>query len=463
MNKTLLVLPKTSRFEKVNGTILSGPAGALVDSCLTGYDTCYADEFTQTTHHSEIILTGQASLDAFAPGHDLNMHRGYVWTPPNRKIIATYWPQDCVDMQDYESDDEDDEASAGSTGKDGSPTSRANYRFWFMRDLEKLRNTPAPLKHEYNLVGNLRAASILAGAKGEHLYFDLESHPQNYITCFSFALGDSPVYTCSIYYRGQMQAHGLTVMAALARAFSRNKIIIHNAGFDLPFLALFHNIPFGPDIEDTMLMGHRIWPEAEKSLAHAITLWLNEYYHKNTGGTWNPRTPAQLDTLLRYNSKDVATLRAVHRAQWRYAHASGDSGLVRSMVQVNSSIYNYLWAGLHGFPLNGLKLAYYLRRRRADKEQWNRIINIAVGYPMNPGSSQQLGDYFINRLKYDVLKRTETGAPKCDEATLYKYLLKYSNPAVRLILKYKRALKVHGELGFETWNKQLKYEPKIDV
>lgn len=456
MNKTLLVLPRPSRFDKINERILAGPAEDLVNSCLKDYDVCYAADFNLTTPHEKIILTGQASLDAFTPGHDLNMHRGYVWTPPNRKIIATYWPQDCCDLQDYESDDDDDEASAGSNGKDGSPTSRSNYRFWFMRDVEKLHRTPLPIAHTYNLISNGAAAQILSSAQGQHLYFDLESHPNNYITCFSFALGDGPVYTCSIYYKECLEPQGLQCMAALARAFLNNKIIIHNAGFDLPFLALYHNIPFGPDIEDTMLMGHRIWPEAEKSLAHAITLWLNEYYHKNTGGTWSPRTGAQLDTLLRYNSKDVATLRAIHKAQWRYAHASGDPGLVRSMVQVNSSIYNYLWAGLHGFPINGLTLAHHLRQRRADKEQWARIIKIAVGYEMNPGSSQQLADYFIARLKYDVLKRTESGEPCCNEATLYKYLLKYKNPAVRLILKYKRALKVAGELGFETWNHDIK-------
>jgi len=451
MFKTLLVLPQPSRFDKANDKVLAGPAADLVAECLPpGYDVMYARSFRLGLPYTHIVLTGQPSLDAFVKDKRLDLHRGYVWNSQLTKHVATYWPQDCVDIRDSEYSGADDEdAEAGSTSKDGGKTARANYRFWFKRDIHKLYNTPKPLQYDLNYLTNAQIAQILGQVKGRTLYFDLESHPDNYITCFSFAYDDSPIFTAAIHFRNQLMPDGLRAMAALARAFSRNKIVIHNAGFDLPFLAHFHHIPFGQDIEDTMLMNHRIWPEAEKSLAHAITLWLNEPYHKDTGGTWNPQTTAQLNNLLRYNGKDVATLRAVHRAQWDFVNSSGDTGLRDSIVQVNSSIFPYLYTSLHGFPVNGLKLAHYLNNRRKVMAFWARVIKIAVGYELNPGSTQQVADYLINRMHYDVLARTETGAPQVDESTLYRYLIKYSNPVIRFLLKYKRAAKVAGELGFQ--------------
>ena len=74
-----------------------------------------------------------------------------------------------------------------------------------------------------------------------------------------------------------------------------------------------------------------------------------------------------------------------------------------------------------------------------------------AGYSLNPGSPQQLVEYFITGLFYPVLAKTDSGSPSVDEATLYKYLGKFKNPIIRAILKYKRARKVAGELGFAYW------------
>ena len=500
MHKTLLVLPKPSRFDIANNGVLMGPARELVDATLGDdtYDIIYAPEFnleydtssqrpsviqqsgnagspkpmgrvgrtSQTTitespsrnaasSYDYIILTGQESLDRFIPGKTLTSARGFIYHLGASKLVATFWPQDCVDLKDYESAlDEEDDQAAGSTGKDDAPTQRANYRFWFQRDLAKLRS-PAPrmLVHDYHLCTNGEAARILGAAVAQTIYLDIETHPDtDTLQCFSFAVGDGPVITCSIYdYRGQLVPGSLQLIAALCRSLATNKVVIHNCGFDLLFLALFHGIPFGQDIEDTMLIHHRIWPEAEKSLAHCISLYTNEPYHKSEGGTWNPRNAVQQDRLLRYNSKDVATLRAVHRAQWDYIRATGDQGLHNSVVQVNRSIYPYLYTSLHGTPVNGALVVAYKRARQFAADQYARIVTTLAGYPMNPGSPQQLVEYFVTGLAYPVLAKTPAGLPSVDEATLYKYLSKYKNPIIRAILKYKRARKVAGELGFAYW------------
>lgn len=456
MNSTLLVLPKPSRYDVTNCAILSGPARVLVDETLGEgtYDVCYAADFRADSPHSHVILTGQESLDRFIPGKNLTSTRGFVWHLGEKKLVTTFWPQDCLDLKDYETLTEDEEDDAGSSAKDDAPTKRSNYRFWLKRDCEKLYRTPVCRhNHSYCWLPNNSAAKHLIDARGKHLFFDLESHPDtDTLQCFSFALDDGPVYTCGVYdWAGRLVDGSIGLLAALARAFGQNKIIIHNAGFDLPFLALFHGVPFGADIEDTMLIGHRIWPEAEKSLAHVISLYTNEPYHKDQGGTWHPRNYQQYDTLLRYNAKDVHTLREVYAGQKLYIESAGVEGLCASVRQVNQSIFPYLYTSLHGLPVNTATLLNYRRARRASSIQWQRVVSTLAGYDLNPGSPQQVAAYFTDGLGYPVLAKTDSGAPSVDEGTLYKYLLRFSNPIIRFMLKYKRARKTAGELGFNIW------------
>src|SRR6185295_3758314 len=221
MNQTLLVLPKPSRFDKANQDILVGPARRLVDETLKDYDVCYAEQFKQESpKYKYIILTGQESLDAFTPLKTLSSARGFVYHIGDQKLVATFWPQDAVDHKDYETyDDEYDDNLAGSTSKDNSPTSRANYRFWFQRDCEKLYNTPAALPpHTYELVHNTIAAEELYTVRDRVLYFDLESNPDtNTLTCFSYAFNEGPTRTVLIYnYKGELEPGAVEVMAALA-------------------------------------------------------------------------------------------------------------------------------------------------------------------------------------------------------------------------------------------------------
>lgn len=458
---TLLVLPKPSRYDRANNGILVGPARTLVNETLGvgNYDCCYAEDFERRrAGFSHIILSGQESLDKMHLGQTLSSARGFVWHLGQQKLVATFWPQDCVDVIDRESTDDEDEDDKSGNNKDDAKTARKNFRFWFKQDCAKLLRGEVPetdgriqISTSYQMLDGNSGADYLAGKQGCYLYLDIESHPDtDTINCLSFACNNEPVYTVCIYdYKNQLQPHAVRFMAALQRAFYRNTIVIHNAAFDLPFLHIFHGMSFGDQIEDTMLMGHRIWPEAEKSLAHQISLWINAPYHKSEGGTWHPRSWKQMDQLMRYNSKDVYRLRSVHQAQWHYVNNSGDQGLIDSVQSVNAAIFPYLWTSLHGLPINGRKLVTYRQQQSQNKADWLKVVEIMAGYPLNPGSSDQIGKYLTEYLHYDVLSKTETGAPCCDESALYKYLAKYGNPIIRAFLKYKSAQKIESELGFK--------------
>lgn len=95
-----------------------------------------------------------------------------------------------------------------------------------------------------------------------------------------------------------------------------------------------------------------------------------------------------------------------------------------------------------------MKLLHYKRARESLASQLERMVRVLSGYNLNPNSPPQLADYFVKRMKCPVLARTPSGDPSVDETTLYKYLAKFRNPLIRVILKFKRARKVAGELGF---------------
>ena len=63
MPTTLLVLPRPSRFDHANATILAGPARRLVDETLGegSYDVCYAADYRRDDpRYTEIILVASS-------------------------------------------------------------------------------------------------------------------------------------------------------------------------------------------------------------------------------------------------------------------------------------------------------------------------------------------------------------------------------------------------------------------
>lgn len=466
--RVLLLIGRPSRYDVANGRLLAGPAEPFVAEALDAagltpfdYELTVADPTTfsaslRATAPTHIIATGAESVKLFQPSTNLTLNelRGQVFAHFDTPTVLTFQPQDCCDTRNYDADafDLDDEEDAESgTGKDHAPTSWKNYRFWFRRDVAKLFAPPAALPPlQQRVLSAAEAVAILNSLTATTIYFDIETHPPtDTVQCFSFNTPDSPTYSFTVYnYRGEANGPVHQVFAALARAFRRNKVVIHNAGFDLPFLAHYHGIPFGRDIEDTMLMWHRAFPEAEKSLGHVISALLNEPFHKGTA-TFNPHNYAQQQALLLYNAKDVHTLRAVH--QCLHELSASRTGLKESYAQVNSSIYPYLLAGLRGFDLNTAKLRQHKTALGERVEQLTRVFRVLTGIPdINPNSSDQLAEWLITGLGYKPVSLTDSGAPSMDAKAVYQYLLTNpANVALKVLLSIKKHAKQMQMLGFE--------------
>jgi DNA polymerase I-like protein with 3'-5' exonuclease and polymerase domains len=286
-----------------------------------------------------------------------------------------------------------------------------------------------------------------------YLYFDIESHPPtNTCQCFSLKWPGSRTYSLTVYdYAGRRNGNIPAVFAALARTMRRTTVVIHNAFFDLQFLAHYHGFPYGARVEDTMAMWHRLFPEAEKSLGHVMSAVLNEPFHKGTA-TFTPHNYQQQSNLLRYNAKDVHALEGVHRALRQLA--SADDGYVGSFLQVSASIPVYMRAGFRGFDLDMMRLREHKTALAARQKQLVRVFRILVGLPeINPNSNDQLAAWLITGLDYKPVGKTDSGAPSMDAKSLYQFRLKHpQNVALTVLLAIKKVSKQLSMLGFEPFN-----------
>jgi len=470
MYNGLFIITSPNRYDKANAGTLCGPPGLFLKETLAQFNYNWEHAQISANPHAAIpagtkklLLLGNDATKYYQRADarlDISAKRGYVSTLGRCEILSTFSPVDCTDVVDHEVDDDDDgDDNDKGNGKDSAPTLRSNYRFWFLKDLEKLLTGARRTVPDYETIDfdpsddNLLWLSSL---RGDTIFFDIETHPPtDTIQCFAFSTTRSPVFSVSCYdWNGSSNPALVRILVALQRALQNNRVVIHNAGFDLPFLFLNHGIVFGRDIYCTMVAQHRLYPEAEKSLAHVISLNVNAPYHKNEGGTFTPHNRRQYQTLLDYNAKDVATLRAVYRAQ--QAEINKDVGLQTSVSQAMSSLYDYFVMALTGMELDTMKLAAQRRDVAAQVAQARRVFQILT-HVENPGSSQQIGEWLYAGLNYPVLAKTESGAAATDTKTIYRLLQKYPrNIALKLLIHYKEISKLDSSLNFEWFYMQEK-------
>lgn len=465
-NGLVVYLSRPNRYDITNSRLLSGPPGDFLRDTLRRCE--YDPAETVFTTEQMYLPPGQIVKHMLLLGSTAHRVRGRSnrdasvadargWVEHN--TTTTFDPVDCCDIVDHEhgfaGDDDDDDDDAGGTNKDSAPTMRRNYRFWFEADVRKLlcNERRITYKHLNQRINSMGLIKWLNAQSNTLLFFDIETHPPtNSVQCFSIAARTGPVYTISIYdYRGSSAPMLPQLFAALAKAFSRNTVVGHNITFDLGFLFHFHGVPFSHRLYDTMLAQHRCFPEAEKSLAHTMSYWLNVPAHKAVAHTFTPWNISQQNALLDYNACDVMVLREIHAAQLSYA--AYDQGLLDSITQVNTVAADYLLAGLTGITINNIALHNRKRELDATLTQLTRVMRILVGEDsFNPGSGQQISVWLYDGLNYAILDRTESGAPKTDIKTLYKQLIKHpENVALRVLLLYKKLAKDAGMLDFKPY------------
>jgi hypothetical protein len=440
-----------------------------------------------------ILLLGERAFKEWTVGYEdysLGEQRGCPLVnriDPSITTVASYLPIDCLDLVNWEAkfnaasvyeDDDDEGGDEYETTKKKGKTARRNYGFWLVRDTKKLLAKMYPdkangmerivlhntSKDNFNIYPNSgEIIDVLSKAKDGDFYIDIENDSLRQLLCIGVAHNDSPVYVIPITrynYQPAYQCLG-RILACVALAMNRNTTVIHNTQYDLIVLGWKYSIPFGRNIYDTMLAQHKLFPDTEKSLGHCITAWTWEEYHKDEG-VFQPQNAEQEMRLWKYNGKDVARMRDIHKAQRSYAKLM--PGLEDSINLTNSCCYPYALNTLTGIHYDKDAMMKMVASNDALCEQYIRLLHIALGKDLVSdirgqskagvlSSNQQCVRYFHEMLEYDVVKPSkQTGNPSLDADAMYKLKLKYpENPIIDIVLKLRERLKETSSLKFTPW------------
>jgi hypothetical protein len=496
-NGLTVVLSKPSRFDKAE--LLSATGGwFFTNQCLApefnkwGCDIRTLDVREPLLPGTKaVLLLGQEAAQLWLNNYDntLNEIRGSVYLVNDIPHIASYFPQDCVDIKDYETEfnpiksgNQESAQSASESGEEDSDpfedkrrhgkTKRANFGFWLRKDTEKIKKLLSlggaipkrPFEPEYVIYP---AADIvidkLENTKNEFLYFDCETDEDLNIQCFAFSFGERFVYVVPVLSYDYSWAYNdlHRILKALAIAIHDNTLVAHNgASFDFFVLAHKLHIPIGQKVYDTLLAQHRCFSEVEKSLGHCTSLWTWEPFHKDEGDS-GYYSPDAMRKLMAYCGKDVFTMILVHRAIEEYARRI--PGLKDSIDQANAAVRAYLTETLQGIRYVPEMVDKIFEENDELMRQYNRMIELLVG----PESMKQLRKksknslassnmqcciYFHDMLGYDVIMRSKkTGKPSLGKKAMLKLRIKYENPVITLILTYREIAKESGSLKWTPW------------
>lgn len=492
-NGVCIILNRPSRFDVEHKKLFSGNAGMWFLEFLKrlgiNYTDCHvstADKFTEVLPNTKIILAlGEASLKLFKGDEvTLGEQRGspFLYRDTHIPVIATYCPQDCFDPQDYENrywnkvnytaEEESDKDDDTDTGKAHGKTRRSNYRFWTTKDLQKLSRLLKDGLHiiEPKLEFFPSADEIiydLTTEKNKDFYIDIEIDPETLdITVFSYCFLDPNDYEtiphvkivpCRRYNYTRAYENLPKIFVSLAVAMRDNTTVHHNGScFDIWVISYKYRIPFGIRHFDTMDSHHRNHLEVEKSLGHAISLYTDLFYHKNSAGTFTPHNTHQEMNLWRYNGIDTFAMVYVKRGILRYAEKIGS---ISSIEQTNMATYPYLMLTFMGIRTN--QEAAQLKIDENDKRinQYLRILNTLIGRKVNPRSNKDIPHYLFGKkdeggLGLKPVGYTKAFKPAADGKALIKLFV--NNPQIvtlRLILEIRRIQKESEALIYKaiTW------------
>lgn len=492
-NGLTVVLSNPSRFDKAS--LLSANGGYIFQQAIAplsrfACDIRTKEEMSDLLPETKcILLLGESAMHTWCPdtvGNTLNELRGTpLYFNKNIPCIASYFPQDCADIKNYEAEfnkqtdeaeiieNEDDE---GDDKRRHGRTKRKNYGFWLNKDVAKCKQILANIwvlikdenKFDYCIYPKLDlVVSLLKGIENKLLFIDIETDMQRNMLCFSFnAEGCSTIYVVPVlspdYTLAYTNLHH--IFAALAYCAKRNTLVAHNgAKFDFPILMDKYRIPLFK-LEDTLLMMHRCFPDVEKSLGHCGSLWTWLPFHKDEGNV-GYNTISQAQQMWQYCGKDVNALVQIYYAIKKYAKTI--PGLTASINQANESILPYMIMSLQGIRYDNKEIESIWNYNDRMMKQYLRLLEYLVGKEtlekirgkgksVMPTSNKQCCEYFHNLLGYPVVARGKekadgTRSPSLGKKAIFKLRLKQENPVLDIVIAYRELAKESSSLRFEPW------------
>lgn len=480
-----IVLSNPSRFDK-NKLIEGVASWYFEEKCLSpisrnSCDIRLPEDDSPILDNTKCILVlgakAHAKFSSQQTSLDENRGSPYFWN--NIPVIASFTPQDSMDMRNFESryheseeEFDSDEIDAGEAfeSKGRGRTDRANYRFWLKKDVKKaleiiFNDGKLPKLYDTQPTYHVWPEPDLVCAKldsinNEYLYFDCETDliNHNLIRCISFnhTTDYSNIFTVPWLDITYKAAYGkedqIRIYWSLYNAVRRNILVAHNgSNFDYIILGDSYKIPINR-VFDTMIAQHRIYPTIEKSLGHCVSLYTFEEYHKNQG-THIYRTSSQAEQLYLYCGKDIFTMYLVHLAQLE--RMSKDPGLKASIELAMECIEPYELMGLMGmnFDENLRQKQIHIGDRKM--ENYMGMIQMLTGSGTSPLiSNKTCTEYFHSQLGYKVVARTPANRASLKAENLYKLQLDHDNPVIKLLIAYRETQKATSTLKFKVWKEK---------
>ena len=88
--------------------------------------------------------------------------------------------------------------------------------------------------------------------------------------------------------------------------------------------------------------------------------------------------------------------------------------------------------------LENLYTTYQKRVKTLEKE----LVELTGNEAFNPNSTKQLREYFVDKMKYEIPKKTASGAPSTDKESLELLAATYGDPLAERLLEHRRTTKL---------------------
>lgn len=468
----LTIFTNPSRFDLGVGELISGgQTRDYINSCLHPYALEQCELVSKESFDGNfrpgtkcVLVLGEESLQFLGLDKKyggLDSIRGYpLFINTAIPAIASFHHQDALDRGDFESSEDSDSEGAtesDSEVKNKTRTKRKNYKWWLFTDIKKIchlikSNGSVPSEENWNVELAPMPELIIKFLKeteNEKVILDIETTRNFDLTCIGvgrLATREVIVIPWRRYNSELEYSHPecREILRWLLICLARNKIILHNACFDLLILALKYRILLPRDVFDTMIAWHRLRPEMEKSLSHLISYYTWFSYHKDEG-ILEPKNRQQDEQLWKYNSKDIITTGTVYE---KILQEAPKYKAEESIALGNRKVPVFLTFSLHGTRMDLRKREDRIRDFKTKQEAIDKCLAIICRQTLNPRSPKQVSTYLYKQLGLDCPStKSPTG-----EGTLRKVLLKNNIPSVNLIIASRGARKTSSSLDFLPYN-----------
>ena len=240
----------------------------------------------------------------------------------------------------------------------------------------------------------------------------------------------------------------------------------HNIGFDI-LMSILSGTGFEGDFEDTLTIAHvatggsemtyALKPfckktmgfedndekDLQKSAVKGRALGRKKGWYIAEGKIFGS-DPVKADYWLadkklcaKYGTEDTVRAMLIYRGLREKVKSNPG---MESTYQMEKSLFPITWrAERLGTKVSISKLQELEKFYTQYQMKYRRIANLNGGKGMNFNSPKQLQAYFYDKKKYEVIKKTKTGAPSADGETMVYFINRYNDKLAKAILEYNGA------------------------